>query len=295
MTSNKPYFSIIIPALNEAKYLPNLLEDLAQQTYQDFEVIVVDGHSDDQTVAKAKAYAKKLSLTILTSSRRHVCTQRNLGGEKARADWLIFMDADNRLPVYFLQGIKYRLESESSDIATCWLQSDTSAPKDKNIALAINYATELMKNTFNAVCMEAMIITHALVFTKLGGFNEQIHVSEGQELLRRARKLELTFQVFRDPVYTYSFRRIRKYGLINIVSRLSANEVAILIGQKLTKHQVNKLYPMEGGSLFDTRITQQNKDNFTRNINHIFTKVKLNQKPLSLNTLKQQLQHLLEI
>ena len=49
----KSFFSIIIPALNEAKYLPHLLDDLSDQTFQDFEVIIVDGNSNDQTVAKA--------------------------------------------------------------------------------------------------------------------------------------------------------------------------------------------------------------------------------------------------
>jgi len=49
----KPFFSIIIPALNEEKYLPHLLDDLTKQTFRDFEVILVDGNSSDATVAKA--------------------------------------------------------------------------------------------------------------------------------------------------------------------------------------------------------------------------------------------------
>ncbi|MFH1244651.1 MAG: glycosyltransferase, partial [bacterium] len=56
MATKKPFFSLIIPALNEAKYLPLLLDDLSKQTFLDFEVIVVDGNSDDQTVAKAKSF-----------------------------------------------------------------------------------------------------------------------------------------------------------------------------------------------------------------------------------------------
>jgi len=50
----KPFFSIVIPTLNEEKCLPRLLDDLTQQKEKDFEVIVIDGRSDDQTVKKAK-------------------------------------------------------------------------------------------------------------------------------------------------------------------------------------------------------------------------------------------------
>ena len=52
----KPFFSIVIPALNEEKFLPKLLESLSHQHFCDFEVIVVDGRSKDKTVAVAETY-----------------------------------------------------------------------------------------------------------------------------------------------------------------------------------------------------------------------------------------------
>ena len=58
--TKKPFFSIIIPALNEEKYLPLLLSDLAKQTMRDFEVVVVDGKSEVKTVVTAKSFAKSL-------------------------------------------------------------------------------------------------------------------------------------------------------------------------------------------------------------------------------------------
>lgn len=171
---NKPFFSIIIPALNEEKYLPKLLKDLTVQSYKDFEVIVVDGKSEDKTVLNAQKLSTKLpSLKILSSSKRHVCVQRNLGAKNARADWLIFMDADNRIPSYFLQGIKYRLESDPTDIATCWLQNDQASTKDKSIAIATNYAHELMLNTPSPILLEALIISSKKAFNKIGGFDEK--------------------------------------------------------------------------------------------------------------------------
>ena len=93
-----PFFSIVIPALNEEKFLPNLLKDLIKQSFTDFQVVVVDGRSTDQTVAKSLTLAKQLPLTVITSQVRHVSHQRNLGLKHSRGKWVIFIDADARLP-----------------------------------------------------------------------------------------------------------------------------------------------------------------------------------------------------
>ncbi|MBU1922586.1 glycosyltransferase, partial [Patescibacteria group bacterium] len=196
----KPFFSIIIPSLNEEKYLPHLLSDLADQSFQDFEVIVVDGHSDDNTVKTAKTFSRRLSLKIVNSSRRHVCVQRNLGAKSAKADTFIFMDADNRLPPYFLQGIKYRLESSPADIATCWLQSDHDSTKDKNISLAINYAHELLKNSKAPIMMESLVISSHQAFHKIGGFDENVNLGEGTFFTKQALTNHFTYSVYRDPI-----------------------------------------------------------------------------------------------
>src|SRR3989339_724465 len=123
--TKKPFFSIIIPALNEEKYLSLLLSDLSNQTLRDFEVIVVDGKSEDKTVKIAKSFSDKLpSLEVVSSNVRHVCTQRNLGSKKASGKYLIFSDADNRLPEFFLVGIKYKIELLNADLITPWFKPD---------------------------------------------------------------------------------------------------------------------------------------------------------------------------
>ena len=62
--SQRPFFSIIIPSLNEEKYLPLLLEDLSQQTFKSFEVIIIDGKSEDKTIELAKTFNKKLQYLL---------------------------------------------------------------------------------------------------------------------------------------------------------------------------------------------------------------------------------------
>lgn len=265
MTNNKPFFSIIIPTLNEAKYLPHLLNDLSSQTFKDFEVIIVDGNSDDQTIAKAKAFKAKLpTLSILTSPKRHVCTQRNLGAKSAKADILIFSDADNRLPPYFLQGIKYRWESSDAHILSCWLKPDVSNPKNDTIALAINTFLDLQNNRKPIFLVEAFVVIDRSCFNKINGFDESIHYAEGKSLIQSAFKQGYKSLICRDPVFITSFRRFRKYGVLSVAGRVARMELSELLGLEFHSFQAKKLYPMLGGTLFNKPKRAKNK--FLKNI-----------------------------
>jgi len=74
-----PYFSVIIPTLNEEKFLPKLLNDLKRQKEKNFEIIVVDGNSSDKTKEAAEAYKKHFpAFKFLTAKKANVSYQRNL-------------------------------------------------------------------------------------------------------------------------------------------------------------------------------------------------------------------------
>lgn len=249
----KPFFSIIIPTLNEEKYLPHLLSDLSSQTYQDFEVIVVDGQSKDKTVAKASIYQKKLDLKIITSQIQNVCYQRNLGSPAAKSDCLIFMDADNRLPNYFLQGVKYRLDSSRFDLFTTWILPDGKDVGSLAICNIINLWLDIQQNIDEPWLIEAMIVIKKRVFQSLGGFDVNVHNNEGYDLVSRAIKKKYLYKVYKDPAYTFSLRRLRKIGAFKAISSVAQLEVARITKQKMTRDQIRKLYPMEGGSFFEHR------------------------------------------
>lgn len=271
---SKPTFSVIIPTLNEAKYLPHLLEDLSNQTYQDFEVIIVDGKSDDQTIAKAKSFKPKLPfLKILTSSKRHVCTQRNLGADNAKADWLIFMDADNRLPSYFLQGIKYRLESDPCDVAYTWVYPEKETPPYKIIASAINlyYDTEIALSITPAG-IESMIILKKIIFEKAGKFDPSINLGEGRALASSIAKIGGISTIFKDPQYVYSLRRLKRFGTLRTISGVAQNEILALLGiTPPQKGLIQKLYPMLGGKAYNLKykINRKRIPKFLKNIQRL--------------------------
>ena len=240
-----PYFSIIIPTLNEAKYLPKLLTCLQRQTMRDFEVIVVDAQSPDETLAKANQFTAKLpSLLLLTTPQRNVSFQRNLGAKKAHGRIFLFMDADTQIPLFYLDGIKYKLSKTRPDIFTTWLKADTNNTQDKAIAVIINLGFEAGRFLDKPNGMGAMLGVTKKAFLQLKGFTPIIHYAEDQEFIRRAVEHNLKFAIFRDPAYTYSFRRFRKEGTLGNLRQFAKLQTQLLQNGYFKSQPAD--YPMGG-------------------------------------------------
>ncbi|MDE1768825.1 MAG: glycosyltransferase [Candidatus Micrarchaeota archaeon] len=86
-----PYMSVIIPALNEQKYIKYPIDGLKKQTFRDFETIVVDGGSEDRTRSIARKHAK-----VTVALRKGVAAGRNKGAVVSRGKILVFIDADTK-------------------------------------------------------------------------------------------------------------------------------------------------------------------------------------------------------
>lgn len=245
--ARNPFFSIIIPTLNEERDLPKLLQDLTDQTYSNFEVIHVDGHSEDKTVTKAAKFAKKIDLQTLTVDKRNVSYQRNFGAKKARGEWIIFMDADNRLPNYFLDGIRYQVAKQKVDLFTTWADSDKKSSASRVISNATNAALELYHLMNKEVAFGAMIGVHHTVIPKVQ-FDEKQMVAEDTLFVQAAIKLGFVFSIFREPRYVYSLRRLRKEGTLKMVTTTAKLQLRFLQGKDFSTDNVG--YSMQGGAYY---------------------------------------------
>lgn len=249
--NKEPFFSIVIPCLNEEKSLPLLLKDLVNQTLQDFEVIIVDGHSRDNTVKYALEYQKKLpSLTILPSKIRNVSVQRNMGGEAATGKYLLFNDADNRLPKHFLEGVKYHIGVKPSDMFTTWSLPDSNRRSDKVIATNLNLLIETGLLIGTPGALGAMIGCRRKIFGKIGGFNPEVGFAEDTDFIRNGFKKGYSFSIVHEPRYVYSLRRFRKVGTLKLLQKYATLNIKYMTNQKIDQ---KKEYPMGGKYLEKTK------------------------------------------
>lgn len=88
-----PLFSVIIPTFNRVEFLRQTLESVWRQTFSDFEVIVVDDGSTDETGAWLSEVASKVNL--ITQQQAGPGVARNKGAEHARGEYLAFLDSDD--------------------------------------------------------------------------------------------------------------------------------------------------------------------------------------------------------
>jgi len=91
--SDKPQVSIIIPIYNYAHFLKRTLDSVFEQTYQYYEVIIVDDGSEDDPFAVIEPYGNKVR--YLRQENQGVCAARNAGLEIAAGEYILFLDADD--------------------------------------------------------------------------------------------------------------------------------------------------------------------------------------------------------
>lgn len=112
-----PKVSIIIPLYNKNKYIENCLLLLLSQSYQDFEIIVVDDGSRDDSQEIVQNIAKENDkIRVFYQENQGVSAARNRGLQEAKGEWIWFVDADDRPDVDWLKCVSGHLEDAGSDI-----------------------------------------------------------------------------------------------------------------------------------------------------------------------------------
>ncbi|MCK5113160.1 MAG: glycosyltransferase [Phycisphaerae bacterium] len=97
-------FSVIMPVYNHAAYLPEAIESVIGQTTEDWEMIIVDDGSTDESPAIARRFAQRDNrITVLSQKNSGPAKARNTALKQARGKWLAFIDSDD---IYLPDALK---------------------------------------------------------------------------------------------------------------------------------------------------------------------------------------------
>ncbi len=209
-----PAVSIVIPTLNEEKYLPILLQSLSNLQLP-LEIIVVDGGSTDRTLVVAEEskqfFTHGESLYIVPLQQKGVSLQRNTGVSRASHDIILFCDADILAPSREnFQRVITKFTQKDLVLASCRI-----VPLEKTLIDSFTHTVAywvqrwmlLFKKPYFA---GGFLLTKKEAFLSLGGFNEDLRISEDVEYSIRAAKVG-AYQLFNIPIQA-STRRFQKYG-----------------------------------------------------------------------------------
>jgi rSAM/selenodomain-associated transferase 2 len=198
--------SIIIPVLNEAQHIVTLMQSLAPCRQAGAEIIVVDGVSEDQTVALATPYADRV-----LSAARGRARQMNAGADAAQGDMLLFLHADTLLPPCAYSLVLSGLSESGQLWGRFNVRIEGRSPMLKVIAWMMNMRSRL---TGIATGDQAIFVRRD-VFLEVGAYPDQ-PLMEDIELSHRLKKRGAPL-CLRDKVTT-SGRRWESRGVWRTIS-----------------------------------------------------------------------------
>src|SRR5690554_2831077 len=130
---NEPLISIIVPVFNKENYLRECLDSIINQDYQNFELIVVNDGSTDGSKIICEEYAAKTDKIILVHKENGgVSSARNIGLQKAKGEWITFVDGDDYISKNYLNVV---LDKEDSD----FLIVDINRVKDEKVKRKLHF------------------------------------------------------------------------------------------------------------------------------------------------------------
>ena len=188
MTVYPVNLSIIVPLLNEADNLPELMAHIVRLDPAPQQVILVDGGSVDDSVTVAKEMLKNTEIAQsaidwhIIESTVGRAQQMNAGAMLATGDVLLFLHADTELPVDATDNIRQAIAQY--DWGRFDVRLDSSEPLLKIVGLMINQRSRLM----SIATGDQAIFIKKSVFEQIGGYPDQ-PLMEDIELCKRLKKI----------------------------------------------------------------------------------------------------------
>lgn len=232
----KPFFSIIIPTLNEQDYIPHILSDLNKQKEKDFEILIVDGTSQDKTKQYVEKFKQTLPIRFFEVKKQNVSFQRNFGAQKAKGNYLFFIDADSGINTSFTKQLKKTILKRKGLVFIPWILPDEKTAQAMLVFNLINFFVELSQNFNKPFSTGGTMIIEINTFHTLGGFDEKLFLAEDHNVIQRAYQWGIRAKFLRNAKVEFCLRRMKREGELTLLYKsLVATFHVLLRGDIKTK------------------------------------------------------------
>jgi len=203
-------FSIIIPCYNQAHFLPDCLESLLKQTYSNWEAIIVNDGSTDNTYEVSKSYYSIDSrIRIIQKENGGLSSARNKGISEANGERLIFLDSDDFLYENCLENIASIIRTVNDNCLIKCGYSYISEDKQKILSDVTVYKKESLYPEIlegNIGPCHSICISKQLV-KSIGFFDESLKSVEDWDFWMRAIKAGATIEIIPDSLVYYRYAK----------------------------------------------------------------------------------------
>jgi len=131
------FFSVIIPVYNRPQEVEELLESLAQQSYKNFETLIIEDGSDEKCEHVVEEYSDRLDISYYFKENSGQGFSRNYGFKRANGDYFIVFDSDCLIPSHYFETVNKYLKENPLD---AYGGPDREHPSFSPVQKAISYA-----------------------------------------------------------------------------------------------------------------------------------------------------------
>ena len=202
-----PKVSIIIPTYNREKFLTRALNSILIQTFKNFELIVIDDASTDNTEKVLKNFQKKDKRIkyFRNSQNKGPSESRNIGIRMAKGKYIAFLDSDDEwLPQKLEKQLKF-IENKNAKVVTCWAYVNDKIRKKKyfyKVPYYKNPISKILKKNY-ILSGPSSVILERKVIDKVGFFDSLIRYGEDWDYWIRIIKAGYNFFVVKEPLLKY--------------------------------------------------------------------------------------------
>ena len=206
-----PKISVIVPVYNAEKYLHRCIDSILSQTFTDFELLLINDGSKDNSAVFCDEYATRDSrVRVFHKENGGVSSARNLGLDNAKGEWIAFVDSDDWLCADMYEKMLSKLINSDADLCLCdigmywggryteFVYEHCMSVANEKVENVIRYINSNWHTCYNIVAKKELFTCNALRFPCGIAYCEDFHLT--LRLLFYAKKIVKVC----EPLYIYN-------------------------------------------------------------------------------------------
>lgn len=198
-----PLVSIIVPVYNAEEYLNRCVDSILSQTMTDFELLLIDDGSKDNSGHMCDEYSEKdTRVRVFHKTNGGVSSARNLGLDNAKGEWITFVDADDRCSCNYLEHLLSKVDDDTDLIISYAVICDSTGEKAEVYpeyrVNATNFERLFVDSDMHwHTSPWAKLYRASIIYENSLRFNEMMHIGEDADFL-------FSFMLITDKIYVSS-------------------------------------------------------------------------------------------
>ncbi|KUP22638.1 glycosyltransferase [Paenibacillus sp. DMB5] len=210
--------SVIIPVFNVDRFIEKCLNSFAEQVYQNFEIVIINDGSTDQSALIIQEYINRSNMRIRLINQKNsgVSVARNKGIDEALGEYICFVDADDLVTPNYLDRMLDVITTEKCDLVFCGYKQVTEDFSEVNFdnksvdkgQETINSNEALRKFLYNdfVTGIWSLMVGKSLIHDNTIRFSEGFRYSEDLEFIWKLLSDANSVTLIKDQLYIYRIR-----------------------------------------------------------------------------------------